>query len=205
VISEIEAAVPASIETDLGELFLNGTSEERRVILANLDPADPIPQRRTPSDSIARLEAAALARRPEEFAGELERVLGVSAATAQRMVEDKGGEPLLLAAKGLDMSSEVLVRILLFINPAIGESVARVFALAKLYLDVPRAAALQVLASLRSATPSRGTHQAALFNDEAEAGRRAATDAARRGLAPAAPAQGARHEASTPLRRHGTT
>ena len=121
------------------------------------------------------------------------------------MVGDKGGEPLLLAARALDMSSEVLVRILLFVNPAIGESVARIFALAQLYLDLPRAAALQVLASLRSATPARGAHQPALFNDAAEAGRRAGMDAARGGFAPTAPAQDARREASTPLRRHGTT
>ncbi len=205
VIGEIESAAPAPIETGLGELFLNATSEERRVILANLDPAEPIPPRRTPGDSIARLEAAALARAPEEFAGELERALGVSAATARRMVEDKGGEPLLLAARALDMSADVLVRILLFVNPAIGESVARVFALAQLYLDLPHAAALQVLASLRSTAPGRAAHRPALFNDAADAGRRAGTDAARRGLAPAGATQGARHEASTPLRRHGTT
>jgi len=205
VISEIESAAPAPVETGLGELFLNASSEERRVILANLDPADPIPQRRTPGDSVARLEAAALARAPEEFAGELARSLGVSGATARRMVEDQGGEPLLIVARALDMSSEVLVRILLFVNPAIGESVSRVFALAQLYLDLPHAAALQVLASLRTTTPSRAAHQPALFDDAVEAGRRAGTDAARRGLASATPAQGARHEASTPLRRHGTT
>jgi hypothetical protein len=80
-----------------------------------------------------------------------------------------------------------------------------VFALAQLYLDLPRAAALQVLASLRSGAPARPTHQPALWNDDAEAGRRAGMDAARRGLAPAAPAQPARREASGPLRRQGTT
>jgi len=202
VISEIESTAPAPVEIGLGELFLDASSDQRRVILANLDPADPIPQRGAPSDSLARLEAAALARQPQEFAGELVRALGVSAAVATRMVEDDGGEPLLLAAKTLDMSSEVLVRILLFINPAIGESVERVFALAKLYLDLPRAAALQVLASLRGAAPARAAHQTALWNDEADAGRRAGRDAARGGIAPTQPA---RREASTTLRRHGTT
>jgi Uncharacterised protein conserved in bacteria (DUF2336) len=186
LIGEAETA-PAPIETGLGELFLAASSEERRVILANLDPADPIPPRPVPSESVARLEAAALARRPEEFAEELARALGVNGTTARRVVDDNGGEPVLIAAKALDMSSEVLVRILLFVNPAIGESVSRVFALAQLYLDVPRAAALQVLASLRSSAPARPNHRPA-----------------RRGLAPAA-AQPTRREAATPQRRQGTT
>jgi hypothetical protein len=206
LIGEAEAPTTATapVATGLGELFLGGSSEERRVILANLDPADPIPPRQVPSESVARLEAAALARRPEEFAGELHRALGVNRDIARRMVDDNGGEPLLLAAKALDMSSEVLVRILLFVNSAIGESVARVFALAQLYLELPRAAALQVLASLRSGDPARATHQPALWNDAADAGRRAGTEAARRGVAPAA-APPVRREAATPLRRQGTT
>src|SRR5262249_13410224 len=150
IIGEAEAAAPPLAETGLGELFLNATSDERRVILANLDPAEPIPPRAVPSESVERLEAAALARRPEEFAGELQRALGVNGDTARRMTHDNDGEPLLIAAKALEVPSQVLVRILLFVNPAIGESVSRVFALVQLYLDVPRAAALQVLASLRS-------------------------------------------------------
>jgi hypothetical protein len=201
----VEAPAPAPVDTGLGELFLNAPSAERSVILANLDPADPIPRRPAPSESVTRLEAAALGRLPEAFAGELHRALGVSVTLARRMVEDAGGEPLLIAAKALDMPSEVLVRILLFANPAIGESVSRVFALAQLYLDLPRATALQVIASLRSGAPARATHQPALWNDEADAGRRAGSEAARRGLAPLAPAQPGRREAATPLRRQGTT
>ena len=203
LIGEVEALAP--VETGLGELFLGASSEQRRVILANLDPADPIPPRHVPGESVARLEAAALARRPEEFADELGRALGVNGETARRMVDDKDGEPLLIAARALDMSSEVLVRILLFVNPAIGESVSRVFALAQLYLDVPRAAALQVLASLRTGAPARPTHQPALWDDGADAGRRAGMEGARRGLAPAAAVQPARREAATPLRRQGTS
>jgi hypothetical protein len=203
-IGAASTAAPVSVETGLGDLFFVASSEERRVILANLDPADPQPHRQVPSDSVQRLEAAALARRPEEVAGELERALGVSAEVAWRVVDDAGGEPLLVAAKALDMSSEVLVRILLFVNPSIGESVSRVFALAQLYVDLPHAAALQVLASLRSSIPARAMHQPALWNDEADAGRRAGMDAARRGLAPAGQPQPARRDASTPLRRQGT-
>jgi hypothetical protein len=207
LIDQMEAPAPAPppVETSLGELFLAASSEERRVILANLDPAEPIPPRGTPDDSVARLEAAALARQSEEFADELGRALGVNGDIARRMVDDPDGEPLLIAARAIEMSSEVLVRILLFANPAIGESVSRVFALAQLYMDVPRAAALQVLASLRSAAPARPTHQPALWDDGANTGRRAGMEAARRGLAPAVPAQFGRREAATPLRRQSTT
>jgi hypothetical protein len=205
IIGEAEAFSAPPVETGLGELFLGATSEERRVILANLDPAEPIPPRAAPSESVERLEAAALARRPAEFASELQRALGVNSDIARRMIGDSGGETLLIAARALDMPSHVLVRILLFVNPAVGESVARVFALAQLYPDVPRAAALQLLASLRSAAPTRATPQPTLWDDGAEAGRRAGTEAARRGLAPAAPAQPIRRETATPLRRQGTT
>ena len=205
VIGEAEAVAAPPAENGLGELFLKATSDERRVIIANLDPAEPIPPRAVPSESIERLEAAALGRRPAEFAGELQRALGITGEIARRIVDDNGGEPLLIAAKALDMSSQVLVRILLFVNPAIGESVARVFALTQLYLDMPRAAALQLIASLRSAAPVRAMHQPALWDDGAAAGRRAGTEAARRGLAPAAPAQPVRREAATPLRAQGTT
>ena len=205
IIGEAETIAAPAAETGLGELFLRSSSEERRMILANLDPAEPIPPRAVPSESVERLEAAALARRPAEFAGELQRALGVTGEIARRMVDDNGGEPLLIAAKALDMSSQVLVRILLFVNPAVGESVARVFALAQLYPDLPRAAALQLLASLRSAAPARPTLHPALWDDGAEAGRRAGTEAARRGLAPPAPAQPVRRETATSLRRQGTT
>ena len=204
LISEAESAAPAPVETGLGELFLAASSDERRVILANLDPAEPIPPRQVPSDSVARLEAAALARRPEEFADELGRALGVDGETARRMTQDDGGEPLLIAATALDIPSDVLVRILLFVNPSVGESVSRVFALAQLHAELPRAAALQVLASLRSSAPARPTHQPALWDDGLHAGRRAGTEAARRGLAPAAPSQFGRREAA-PLRRQSTT
>ena len=203
-IAEAQAVAPAP-EIGLGELFLAASSEERGAILANLDTADVAPARHIAGDCVRRLEAAALARRPDEFARELAQALGVSGETARRITDDPAGEPLLLAAKALDMPPEPLVRILLFVNPLIGESVSRVFALAQLYVDLPRAAALQVLASLRDGVPSRATHQPALWNDDAAAGRRAGMDAARRGLAPASQPQPARREGSSPLRRHGTS
>jgi len=195
----------AAAAAGVGELFFAASSEERRAILANLDANEerPEPQPGPPADAVQRLEAAALARRSEELVREIERTLGVSMDTARRIVEDQSGEPLLVAARVLGIPSEVLLRILLFVNPAIGQSVPRVFDLAKLYLEITPTAALRVVASLRGGMPLRPAHQPALWDDEAESGRRAGTDSARRGLAP--PVQPARREGGLPARRHGTT
>ena len=45
----------------------------------------------------------------------------------------ESGEPMLIVAKALGMPSDVLQRILLLVNPAIGTSVRRVFDLSDLY------------------------------------------------------------------------
>lgn len=203
-IAGLEPAAPAA-DAGLGELFLAASSQERRAILTDLDTDDGPPRQPVASDAVQRLEMAALARKPEDFIRALEHALGVSAQIARRTAEDRAGEPLLVAAKALDMSSEVLIRILLFLNPAIGESVQRVFGLAQLYLELAPGAALQIVASLRDSAPARTVHQPALWNDEADSGRRAGMDAARRGLAPAGQPQFARREGSVPARRHGTT
>jgi hypothetical protein len=204
-IAGLEPTALAAADAGLGELFLAASSEERRAILTDLDTDDVPPRQPVANDAIQRLEMAALARKPEDFIRELEHAFGVSAQIARRITEDGTGEPLLVAAKALDMSSEVLIRILLFLNPAIGESVPRVFGLAQLYLELAPSAALQIVTSLRDSAPTRAIHQPALWNDDADSGRRAGMDAARRGLAPAGQPQFARREGSVPARRHGTT
>jgi hypothetical protein len=102
-------------------------------------------------DVFRHLETAALEGKPAEFMRTLERALGISAEHAQRIVTGEGGEPLLVAAKALGMPTDMLLRVLLLLNPTIGESIARVFDLAKLYDMLPREAALLLVASLRSA------------------------------------------------------
>ena len=63
----------------------------------------------------------------------LERALGISQALAERIARDHSGEPIVVAAKALGMQAAVLQRILLFLNPAIGQSVERVYDLARLF------------------------------------------------------------------------
>src|SRR6185295_18999559 len=106
--------------TPLGMVFLAASSAERRAILSNLaDPAGgetaelPLPG----ADVIHRLEGAALQRRPGDFQRELQRALTISAELAAEIVQDDGGELLLLALKALGMPPDVLLRVLLFLNP----------------------------------------------------------------------------------------
>jgi len=168
----------------LAEVFFTASSGERRALLADLDGNDDLAAAElSPSaDAVQRLEITALARKTDEFVYELAEALGLSSHTARRIVEDAAGEPLLVAAKALDMPSAVLNRILLFLNPAIGQSVPRVFDLARFYLEITPSAALRLVGSLRSAAAMRPAHQPALWNDESDSGWRTGLEAARRAL-----------------------
>lgn len=196
------SATPATPDVRLGELFFAATSAERRAMLASLEdeiaaPARPQPDRA--QEACARLETAALERRPEDFAEQIELALGLSPADAWRIVADEDGEPLLVAAKALAMPSPVLLRILLFLNPLIGQSVERVFYLAKLYDRLAPAAALRIVATLRETAPAtrRAAHRPMLWDDDADRGRRAALESARR---PAGQSVGGRRDPAAPAR-----
>ena len=135
---------------ELSELFFASDADERRMILLNLcyapiTPAEPIEPAAAKS-SIQQLEAAALHHHIETFARELERVLSISRTLAHRMVFDPSGEPIVIAASALGMPAAVLQRILLCINPAISQSVQRVYDLALLHEDLKAASALQMIA-----------------------------------------------------------
>jgi len=182
----------AGLDSDLrlGDLFLAAAPAERRLILCNLDGATDQPLSGSTAqagDAVRRLETAALQRKPAEFMRALERALGISAQHAHRMVMDEGGEPLLVAAKALGMAPDVVLRILLFLNPVIGQSVTRVFDLAKLYDAMTREAALRLVASLRGASASRrwASYRPVLAKDEPERG--LANEAARRAAGRAGP------------------
>lgn len=131
------SAISPRVAAELNELFFAANAEERRLILLNLDIAVALPPRRTgirrePAVG-QRLEAAALARRHDEFIQELARSLSMSREQAQRIVRDELGEPIVVAAKALSIPRDLFYRILLFVNTAVGHSVERVHALAELY------------------------------------------------------------------------
>src|SRR5205085_7940586 len=128
------------------------------------------PQSVQPVESNRALEAAALGRDRAGFNQLLQGALGLSPEQAERIVADPSGEPLLIAAKALAMPSVALQRILMFIDPAIGESVQCVFDLAALYERISADAAHKVVASLRGHEPVRArrpAHRSMYYDDEA--------------------------------------
>ena len=143
---------------ELIELFFDANTDERRLILTNLDvTADAASLRPMPaaSELIRRLERAARERNSGEFARVLERALGVSRELATRITRDPFGEPLVVAGKALGMSADMLQRILLCLNPVIGQSVERVFELSALFDDLNAAAVHRMLTIWRATAAQR--------------------------------------------------
>lgn len=181
------ATIGAAVASELNELFFAADANERRLILLNLEIVAPLPAGRIAfaRDAAAaeRLEHAALARNREDFAQHLAQALHIPRAQARRIAGDELGEPIVTATKALNMPRDVVYRILLFINTAVGHSVERVHALATLYDEMPAQAAEHMVAiwqalhkGERAAAPYRPLHG----NDEARARARTATATVRR-------------------------
>ena len=148
-----EAAIERAGFVELRESFFDADADTRRLILTHLEPvaAPDAPALAAESNIIRYLEQAALASRAQEFTTLLQQSLGVSRAMAMRIIADSSGEPFVVAARALAMPSEVFQRILMFLNPEVSLSVARVYALSDLYLDVPQSSALHLVAIWRAA------------------------------------------------------
>jgi hypothetical protein len=112
---------------------------------------------------------------------------------------------LLVAAKALAMPSVALQRVLMFIDPAIGESVDRFFDLATLYEKVSADAAHKLIASVRGHEPVRprrpAQHRPMYYDDESGRSRRGA---ATRRLGTAEPQAPARSEPGVGVRQRTT-
>ena len=176
------AAKPGGDENreDLLELFFSSTPEERRLILTNLDVvSDQIRRRPVPSEGelVRRLERAALRRNPSEFSRILARALNISQGLAERISFDNSGEPVVVAAKVLGMKAEALQRVLLFLNPVVGQSVSRIFELCQLYGELSSAAAEHML-TIWQANPvrPRAEHETVYWDDERRGARSPGTE-----------------------------
>lgn len=177
---------------DLCEEFFRANAEERLAILRNLEfaPIEPalVPVGPRVSDAFARMEKAALAGRKISLTAELGALLHLSRSLADRIVQDKGGEPLACALRAAGMPQATYQRILLFLDPAIGRSVARVFALDRLYREITPRAAQIMLGIWRGASARAGgaRYQSPLQDDVARRtgqAQSAATGAATRAAA----------------------
>ena len=170
--------VTGSTPAELSELFLTADAAERRLILLNLDTA-PLPAaapilRQTAEDAIRRLEMAALAHNSEGFSREIERSLGISRAFARRLIDDESGEPILVVASTLGMPADALQRILLCLNPAISQSVLRVYELSTLYDEIDPQSALRLVQIWRVAhkaeqRPAQTAHRPQYWHDASKA------------------------------------
>ncbi len=147
-----QVPIPIQLATALNELFFAADPDERRLILLNLDVIAPFPTEARPlppdNDLSRPLEAAVLSRNREAFAQHLANALRISRAQARRVADDELGEPLVTAAKALNMRRGALYRILLFVN--VGRSVARVQSLTELHHQLPSQTAEHMVAIWRS-------------------------------------------------------
>ena len=178
--------------TELCELFFGADGPERRLILLNLHYATPlsheaqsVPQRA----DLWRLEMAALRHQSEVVIRELENALGISNRQARRIINDESGEPIVAAAKAINMPAEVLQRVLLFLNPRVGQSVDRVYELAALYDQISTEAARRLIAILREADAAEQTRSGTTtptWRHAVESARRALSEISRQPAAPEA-------------------
>jgi hypothetical protein len=181
-----EGAAAETEACELSELFYAAGTPERRLILINLDysaltPFHPLSSmQRT---DIWRLESAVLQHNTEAVVRELERSLGISRTQARRIIDDELGEPIVVAAKAMNLPADVLQRMLLFMNPRVGESVDRVYELAELYSEISVDAARRLIGIWRDAEraeikPAR--HESVAWRTAAENARRALSEVSRR-------------------------
>jgi hypothetical protein len=146
-----ETPIAIYVATTLNELFFAANSDERRLILLNLDVIAPFSVgcgTVLREDGLSgRLEAAALSRNREAFAQHLARALHISRGQARRVAEDDLGEPIVTAAKALNLRRGALYRILLFVKVG---SVARVQALTELHHELSSQGAEHMVAIWQS-------------------------------------------------------
>jgi hypothetical protein len=156
--SDIQTVTPSSAlfvgrtaaASELNALFFGADAADRRLILLNLEfaplkPADPVAPALA-SEAVRRLETAALTRSFEEFNRELMRALAIWHEQARQIIGDASGEAIVVAAKAIAMPTDALQRILLCLNPAISQSVQRIYDLTELYEELSPAAALRMVA-----------------------------------------------------------
>jgi hypothetical protein len=151
-----------AVAEELSELFFAASAEERRLILANLPyaplaPAPPIAAALA-REATERLEVAALGHNGESFARELQRALAISLTLARRVLDDRSGEPIVVAAIALGMPASVLQRVLLCLNPSISQSVQRVYDLALLHEELSPEAARRLLAIWQANGTAQESH-----------------------------------------------
>ncbi|KAA5602845.1 DUF2336 domain-containing protein [Blastochloris sulfoviridis] len=125
----------------------------------------PLPNPADYAFAAAELEQAALQNRTADFIDQLARVFDLDRAKAEEIVADPTGQPVAIACRALGMSSDAFSRIMLFLDPTIGRSVALVFQLAEYYGRLSVAEAREVTALWRESRRPGGRHVPATSPD----------------------------------------
>jgi hypothetical protein len=192
--------IDAATAAELNELFFTASADERRLILLNLDVVAPTSangSRAAADRSVGQeLEAAVLTGKTERFIAGLAQALLIPHQQARRIARDELGEPVVVAAKALGLAREVLCRVLIFVNPAVGHSVERVHALAALHDDMTIPAAESMLAiwqALHNNESARTKYRPLVWDDETRRRVRQGLTVRRK---PLVPQSGDRHNAS---------
>ena len=199
-VTDLRGTMDLTTAAELDDIFFTADEHARRLILLNLHVGAPL----SPGQVVVlrdpgigqRLEAAALGNHRDDLVKQLAEALRIPREQARRIVRDDHGEPIVVAVKALGISRDVVYRLLMFVNPAVGHSVERVHALATLYDEMTAQAAEGMVAiwqALRSEARSVAKHQPLFWNDERSRARPAQA-AARRPLA--APQSNIRREVS---------
>ena len=182
------SGAPPARNEDLATVFFGASPDERRLILTHLDlAAGPMAAPLLPVARVTlqEIETAVFQRKNTEVVRLLHRALGIDQATATRIVNDESGEPVVVAARALGMTAPMLQRILLFLNPAVGQSVRRVYDLADLFDTLSPAAAGRMLAIWRGAgAPTKPAHAPMLYDADTRGARARAMPGAPRGARP---------------------
>jgi hypothetical protein len=190
-VTDLRGAMDSITAAELNDVFFTAAEHERRLILLNLHVAAPL----SPGQVVVlrdpgigqRLETAALGNHREDLAKQLAEALRIPREQARRIVRDDHGEPIVVAVKALGISRDVVYRLLMFVNPAVGHSVERVHALAMLYDEITAQAAEGMVAiwqALRNEARANAIHQPLFWNDERSRARPAAAPARRPLAAP---------------------
>jgi hypothetical protein len=157
---------------EINDMFVRASARERALILHDLKDMPLRASARVPTAraerAIETLEMAAFAADVENFTLELGETLILPSRLATEVVNDPGGEPLACAMKALDMPSPVFQRVLLFLKPEFGHSVATVYRLSRLYDRLSERSALIMLAAWRGSTMAvtRAKYRPGLYDDE---------------------------------------
>ena len=159
---DVPAAARAFVEredvagADAAPLFLTASEAGRRKILDGLETqsgpgrngGDPLTAALA-GDAGELFYDHAAAGRPADIVASLAKLLRLSPALAETVAADAGGEPLLVALKALRIADDMIVSILIHAIPAVGHSLSRLRALAKLAPTFGPATADRLVATWR--------------------------------------------------------